>query len=83
MREIVLDTETTGLNYKDGDRVIEVGCVETKNYVATGKTLSFYCRVDKEISEEAKKISGISNEFFFKISSRISCFNFSSLSFFC
>tara|TARA_Y100000590_G_scaffold447729_1_gene583408 strand:+ start:8988 stop:9668 length:681 start_codon:yes stop_codon:yes gene_type:complete len=63
MREIVLDTETTGLNYKNGDRIIEVGCVETKNYVATGKTLSFYCRVDKEISEEAKKISGISNEF--------------------
>ena len=34
MREVVLDTETTGLNYKGGDRVIEIGCVETKNYVA-------------------------------------------------
>ena len=63
MREIVLDTETTGLNYKDGDRVIEVGCVETKNYVATGKTLSFYCKVDKTISEDAQRISGISNDF--------------------
>ena len=63
MREIVLDTETTGLNYRDGDRVIEVGCVETKNYVATGKTLSFYCKVDKTISEDAQRISGISNDF--------------------
>ena len=34
MREVVLDTETTGLNYKGGDRIIEIGCVETKNYVA-------------------------------------------------
>ena len=63
MREVVLDTETTGLNYKGGDRIIEIGCVETKNYVATGKILNFYCKVDKKISEEAQKISGISNDF--------------------
>ena len=36
MREIVIDTETTGLDYKTGDRIIEVGCVELKNYIPTG-----------------------------------------------
>ena len=46
MREIVIDTETTGLDYKAGDRIIEVGCVELKNYVPTGNTLQFYCKPD-------------------------------------
>ena len=63
MREIVIDTETTGLNYKTGDRLIEVGCVELNNYVPTGKSLQFYCRPDKEISEGAKSIVGISDDF--------------------
>tara|TARA_S200000501_G_scaffold364859_1_gene397564 strand:- start:443 stop:1120 length:678 start_codon:yes stop_codon:yes gene_type:complete len=63
MREIVIDTETTGLNYRADDRIIEVGCVELNNYVPTGKTLQFYCRPDKEISEGAKSIVGISDEF--------------------
>ena len=53
MREIVVDTETTGLSHKTGDRVIEVGCVELINHVATKNFLQFYCRVDKEISESA------------------------------
>ena len=63
MREIVIDTETTGLSYKTGDRVIEVGCVELINHVATNKSLQFYCKVDKEISEGAKRITGITNKF--------------------
>ena len=63
MREIVIDTETTGLNYKTGDRLIEVGCVELNNYIPTGKSLQFYCRPDKEISEGAKNIVGISDSF--------------------
>ena len=63
MREIVLDTETTGLNFKGGDRIIEVGCVELLNHVPTNHTLQFYCAVDKNISESAQKISGISNAF--------------------
>ena len=63
MREIVLDTETTGLNHKAGDRIVEVGCVELINHVATKKTLQFYCKVEKEISKDAQKISGISNNF--------------------
>ena len=63
MREIVLDTETTGLSFIKGDRIIEVGCVEMINHVATKNTLQFYCKVNKEISEGAAKVSGISNEF--------------------
>ena len=63
MREVVIDTETTGLNHKNGDRVIEVGCVELINHVATNKFLQFYCKVDKEISESAQKITGITNRF--------------------
>jgi len=63
MREIVIDTETTGLNYRTDDRIIEVGCVELNNYVPTGKTLQFYCKPDKEISKGAKSIVGISDDF--------------------
>ena len=63
MREVVIDTETTGLSYKSGDRIIEVGCVELINHVATYNSLQFYCKVDKEISESAQKITGITNRF--------------------
>ena len=63
MREIVLDTETTGLEYKLGDRVIEVGCVELINHIPTGNNLQFYCSVDKEIKNEAKNVHGLTNEF--------------------
>ncbi len=63
MREVVIDTETTGLNYKAGDRIIEVGCVELNNYIPTGQTLQFYCKPDKNISEGAKNIVGISDDF--------------------
>ena len=63
MREVVIDTETTGLNFRSGDRIIEVGCVELKNYVPTGKTIQFYCKPDTSMSEEATKIVGITNSF--------------------
>ena len=63
MREIILDTETTGLSYELGDRIIEVGCVELYNHIPTGKTLQFFCNVQKKISEEASNIHGITNEF--------------------
>ena len=63
MREIVIDTETTGLSHKTGDRIIEVGCVELKNYIPTGNQLQFYCRPDKSISEGAKNIVGLSDDF--------------------
>ena len=63
MREIIIDTETTGLDFKKGDRVVEVGCVELFNHVSTGKNLQFYCSTDRIISEDARKITGLSNSF--------------------
>ena len=63
MREIVLDTETTGLNYREGDRIIEVGCVELINHIPTGNNLQFYCSTDRKIGEDAIKIHGLTNEF--------------------
>ncbi len=63
MREVVLDTETTGLNYKAGDRIIEVGCVELINHVPTGNNLQFYCSTKKTINEEAIKVHGLTNDF--------------------
>ena len=63
MREIVLDTETTGLNYKAGDRIIEVGCVELINHVSTTNNLQFYCSTNKIIDESATKIHGLTNSF--------------------
>ena len=66
MREIVLDTETTGLNFKSGDRVTEVGCTELINHVPTKNNLQFYCSVNKRVSEDAVRISGLTNEFLSK-----------------
>ncbi len=66
MREVVLDTETTGLYHNAGDRVIEIGCVELNNHVATGKNLQFYCKPDRLMSDGAKKIVGITDEFLSK-----------------
>ena len=63
MREIVLDTETTGLDHKTGDRIIEMGCVELINHVSTGNNLQFYCSTDKKINKDALRISGLSDEF--------------------
>ena len=63
MREIVLDIETTGLNYKAGDRIIEVGCVELINHVSTTNNLQFYCSTNKIIDESAIKIHGLTNAF--------------------
>ena len=63
MREVVIDTETTGLNYKTGDRIIEVGCVELINHVPTGNNLQFYCSTDKKITNNVIKIHGLTNDF--------------------
>ena len=63
MREVVIDTETTGLNFKSGDRITEVGCTELINHVASEKNLQFYCSVDKRVSEDAIRISGLTNDF--------------------
>jgi DNA polymerase III subunit epsilon len=64
LREIVLDTETTGLDAKNGDRLIEIGCVEIVNRIPTGVEYhAFICPEDKEVHPEAFNIHGISTEF--------------------
>jgi DNA polymerase-3 subunit epsilon len=62
VREIVLDTETTGLDPNEGHRIIEIGCVELKNRRPTGKTYQQYINPEREIPEEAFRISKISND---------------------
>lgn len=64
LREIVLDTETTGLDAKNGDRLIEIGCVEIVNRIPTGTEYhAFICPEDREVHPEAFNIHGISTEF--------------------
>ena len=63
MREVILDTETTGLKYKEGDRVIEVGCVELINHIPSGNNLQFYCSTEKTINSEAAAVHGLTNDF--------------------
>ncbi|MDB5732549.1 MAG: polymerase epsilon subunit [Variovorax sp.] len=62
-RQIVLDTETTGLSAENGDRVIELGCVELFNRKLTGRNLHFYLNPGRNSHEDALKVHGISNEF--------------------
>lgn len=63
MREIVLDTETTGLDPETGDRVVEIGCLELINHVPTGKTLHHYINPERDMPEEAFRVHGLSAEF--------------------
>lgn len=63
MRQIVLDTETTGLSTKDGHRIIEIGCVELIHRKLTGKTFHVYLNPRRLIDEGAMRVHGITNEF--------------------
>jgi len=62
MREIVLDTETTGTNAEGGDRIVEIGCVELVNHMPTGQSYQVYLNPECTMSEEVIKIHGITNE---------------------
>jgi DNA polymerase III subunit epsilon len=62
MRQVVLDTETTGLNADAGHRIIEVGCVELDERIYTGRTLHRYINPQREIEAGAQDVHGISNE---------------------
>ena len=63
MRQIVLDTETTGLSAENGDRIIEIGCVELLGRKLTGNNKHFYLNPERDSHEDALKVHGISNEF--------------------
>tara|TARA_Y100000996_G_scaffold382431_1_gene337654 strand:+ start:233 stop:901 length:669 start_codon:yes stop_codon:yes gene_type:complete len=63
MKEIVLDTETTGLSVKDGHRIVEIGCIELEELIPTKKIFHFYLNPERKVSEEAFKVHGYSDEF--------------------
>ena len=63
MREIVLDTETTGFDPRKGHRLVEIGCLELKNHLPTGKTYHQYINPERDVPEGAFKVHGLSEEF--------------------
>ena len=63
MKEIVLDTETTGLEVKEGHRIVEIGCIELENQIPTSKKFHCYLNPERKVSEKAFKIHGYSDEF--------------------
>jgi DNA polymerase III subunit epsilon len=63
MREIIFDTETTGLDPKTGDRMVEIGCVEMVGRVETGRTFHAYFNPERDMPAEAEKVHGLSSAF--------------------
>tara|TARA_Y100001958_G_C21124265_1_gene467467 strand:+ start:266 stop:925 length:660 start_codon:yes stop_codon:yes gene_type:complete len=63
MNEIFLDTETTGLSFKDGHKIVEVACIETKDLIPTGKIFHRLINPQRDIPEDAMKVHGFSAEF--------------------
>ncbi len=63
MKEVVLDTETTGISVKDGHRIVEIGCIELENLVPTKNKFHCYLNPERQVSEEALKVHGYTNEF--------------------
>ena len=63
MNEIFLDTETTGLSFKEGHRIVEIACVETKDLIATGKVFHRLINPERDVPDAAFQIHGFSQEF--------------------
>ena len=63
MREIVFDTETTGLSPQTGDRIVELGCVELLNHIPTGRHFHVYINPERDVPSEAFRVHGLSTEF--------------------
>ena len=63
MKEIVLDTETTGLSVKDGHRIVEIGCIELEDLIPTKSIFHCYLNPERKVSEKAFEVHGYSNEF--------------------
>ena len=66
MKEIILDTETTGLNVKDGHRIVEIACLELEDLIPTKKTFHCYLNPERRVSEKAFEVHGYSDEFLSK-----------------
>ena len=63
MKEIVLDTETTGISVKEGHRIVEIGCIELENLIPTKNKFHYYLNPERNVSEQAFKVHGYSDEF--------------------
>ena len=63
MKEIILDTETTGLSVADGHRIVEIGCIELENLVPTKKTFHCYLNPQRKVSEKALEVHGYTDDF--------------------
>ena len=63
MKEVILDTETTGLDVKDGHRIVEIGCLELDNFVLTSKKFHCYLNPERKVSEKALEVHGYTDEF--------------------
>ena len=63
MKEIILDTETTGLSIKDGHRIVEIGCIELDNLVPTKNIFHYYLNPERKVSEKAFEVHGYSDQF--------------------
>ena len=66
MKEIVLDTETTGLSVKDGHRIVEIGCIELENLIPTKNKFHYYLNPERKVSEKALEVHGYSDDFLSK-----------------
>ncbi len=66
MKEVVLDTETTGLSVKEGHRIVEIGCVELENLIPTKNKFHCYLNPERKVSEKALAVHGYSDEFLSK-----------------
>ena len=63
MKEVVLDTETTGLSVKEGHRVVEIGCIELENLIPTKNKFHCYLNPERQVSEKAFKVHGYNDDF--------------------
>ena len=63
MKEVIIDTETTGLDIKDGHRIVEIGCIELDNQIPTNKIFHYYLNPERKVSEKAFEIHGYTDEF--------------------
>ena len=66
MKEIILDTEATGISIKDGHRIVEIGCIELENLIPTKKKFHCYLNPERKVSEQAFQVHGYSDEFLSK-----------------
>ena len=66
MREVVLDTETTGISVRDGHRIVEIGCIELENLIPTKNRFHCYLNPERKVSEKALEVHGYTDEFLAK-----------------